>query len=165
MKVYLTLFMMFAVSTCVYSLKCYICKEQYDGQMPPVANDNSECLEETTCDDTLLPASETYDTCSTQVEYNSDTGKLKITKGCFGSFSEHSFDDCLQEKDKLAVDYFCDTKYNEWSCRYCCQGDLCNINANANDSDESKVGRAQVELTTTFIGLILAIFGAKYHCK
>ncbi|XP_070547768.1 uncharacterized protein [Ptychodera flava] len=156
MKVYLTLMMMFVAPPCVYSLKCYICKEQYDGQMPPTANNNSECLEETTCDDTFLPLYENYDTCSTQVEYNSDTGKLKITKGCFGSFDKHSFDDCIKEKAKLEVDYYCDTKYNVWSCRYCCQGDLCN---------KSGAWGSKAALTMTFIGLMLAIFGAKYHCK
>ncbi|XP_077985033.1 uncharacterized protein LOC144439674 [Glandiceps talaboti] len=111
-----------------YALQCYQCSQQYEGDNSRTANDNSDCKEVLSCDDDSLPTDESYDTCYSFVQYDGHYGKLKIQKGCYGSYSAHSYDDCMRDVAETAVDYHCNTDFENWKCVHCCQGNLCNTN-------------------------------------
>ncbi|XP_006822770.1 uncharacterized protein LOC102805909 [Saccoglossus kowalevskii] len=111
----------------VVSLRCYRCQEQYTDDDNLIAEDNSECFEDYTCDDDELYGDEEYEACVTYTEYSAFTGRLAIRKGCYSyHLSDATYDSCQMQKEQLAVEYQCDTEYDIWKCMTCCTGDLCN---------------------------------------
>ncbi|XP_077985864.1 uncharacterized protein LOC144440370 [Glandiceps talaboti] len=137
-----------------YALKCYRCSEQYTGDTNRVANDNKECLEEYTCDDGNLKANESYDTCYTRVSYNGDTDKFKINKGCFGTYSAHSNEDCKAQVKEVGINYYCKSDVHTWQCFSCCQGDLCNEDAEGPTSGDTIV---MANMGTLMIAVLMIV--------